>query len=94
MLLICVLFLPTLSLCRSFPASIWFSDAFLGFKDLFTRHPHVLPLQFARVFTQVLHGIVDDEAPVRQALHTFLQFALPQITPEMVKPFIKLYMVW
>ncbi|KAG0225287.1 hypothetical protein BGW42_004514 [Actinomortierella wolfii] len=69
-------------------------DAILGLKDLFHRHPHLLPLHLGTLVNAIVRLLIDDSSVVRKALHTFLSEFTPMLHPRDIHPFLPLLIVY
>ncbi|KAI1304865.1 hypothetical protein EDD11_005038 [Mortierella claussenii] len=69
-------------------------DALLGLRDLFHRHPHLLPLHLGVLVNTVVRLLIDDSSVVRKALQTFLAEFIPMLHPRDVHPFLPLLIVY
>ncbi|KAG0343708.1 hypothetical protein BG004_005056, partial [Podila humilis] len=69
-------------------------DALLGLRDLFHRHPHLLPLHLGVLINAVVRLLIDDSSVVRKALETFLSEFVPMLHPRDIHPFLPLLIVY
>ncbi|KAF9998927.1 hypothetical protein BGZ65_005642, partial [Modicella reniformis] len=69
-------------------------DALLGLRDLFHRHPHLLPLHLGTLLNSVVRLLIDDSSIVRKALQSFLGEFIPVLHPRDVHPFLPLLVVY
>ncbi|KAF9191009.1 hypothetical protein BGZ51_003421 [Haplosporangium sp. Z 767] len=69
-------------------------DALLGLRDLFHRHPHLLPLHLGVLVNSVVRLLIDDSSVVRKALQTFLAEFIPMLHSRDVHPFLPLLIVY
>ncbi|KAI8602895.1 hypothetical protein EDD21DRAFT_57852 [Dissophora ornata] len=69
-------------------------DALLGLRDLFHRHPHLLPLHLGVLINTVVRLMIDDSSIVRKALQTFLAEFVPMLDPRDIHPFLPLLIVY
>ncbi|KAG0255882.1 hypothetical protein BG011_004875 [Mortierella polycephala] len=69
-------------------------DALLGLRDLFHRHPHLLPLHLGVLVNAVVRLLIDDSSVVRKALQTFLAEFIPMLHSRDVHPFLPLLIVY
>ncbi|KAF9303534.1 hypothetical protein BGZ74_003568 [Mortierella antarctica] len=69
-------------------------DALLGLRDLFHRHPHLLPLHLGVLINTVVRLLIDDSSVVRKALQTFLGEFVPMLHPRDIHPFLPLLIVY
>ncbi|KAF9430404.1 hypothetical protein BGZ76_000851 [Entomortierella beljakovae] len=69
-------------------------DAILGLRDLFHRHPHLLPLHLGILVNAVVRLLIDDSGVVRKALQTFLGEFIPMLHPRDIQPFLPLLVVY
>ncbi|KAF9902041.1 hypothetical protein EC991_005397 [Linnemannia zychae] len=69
-------------------------DALLGLRDLFHRHPHLLPLHLGVLVNSVVRLLIDDSAVVRKALQNFLGEFIPMLHARDIHPFLPLLIVY
>ncbi|KAF9336874.1 hypothetical protein BG006_007097 [Podila minutissima] len=69
-------------------------DALLGLRDLFHRHPHLLPLHLGVLINTAVRLLIDDSIVVRRALQTFLGEFVPMLHPRDIHPFLPLLIVY
>ncbi|KAF9570991.1 hypothetical protein EC968_001132 [Mortierella alpina] len=69
-------------------------DALLGLRDLFHRHPHLLPLHLGVLVNSIVRLLIDDSSVVRKALQTFLGEFIPMLHARDVHPFLPLLIVY
>ncbi|KAF9160431.1 hypothetical protein BGX21_001838 [Mortierella sp. AD011] len=69
-------------------------DALLGLRDLFHRHPHLLPLHLGVLVNTIVRLLIDDSSVVRKALQSFLGEFIPTLHPRDVQPFLPLLIVY
>ncbi|KAK3828198.1 MAG: hypothetical protein J3Q66DRAFT_322062 [Benniella sp.] len=69
-------------------------EALLGLRDLFHRHPHLLPLHLGTLVNAVVRLLIDDSSIVRKALQSFLGEFIPTLHPRDVHPFLPLLVVY
>ncbi|KAG0047219.1 hypothetical protein BGZ83_007690 [Gryganskiella cystojenkinii] len=69
-------------------------DALLGLRDLFHRHPHLLPLHLGVLVNTIVRLLIDDSSMVRKGLQTFLAEFIPMLHPRDVHPFLPLLVVY
>ncbi|KAF9116399.1 hypothetical protein BGX27_002758 [Mortierella sp. AM989] len=69
-------------------------DALLGLRDLFHRHPHLLPLHLGVLVNTIVRLLIDDSSIVRKALQSFLGEFIPTLHPRDVQPFLPLLIVY
>ncbi|KAF9583273.1 hypothetical protein BGW38_009857 [Lunasporangiospora selenospora] len=69
-------------------------DALLGLRDLFHRHPHLLPLHLGTLMNAVVRLLIDDSSSVRKALQNFLGEFIPLLHPRDIHPFLPLLIVY
>lgn len=69
-------------------------DALLGLRDLFHRHPHLLPLHLGVLVNSVVRLLIDDSGVVRKALQNFLGEFIPMLHARDIHPFLPLLIVY
>ncbi|KAG0288910.1 hypothetical protein BGZ97_006635, partial [Linnemannia gamsii] len=69
-------------------------DALLGLRDLFHRHPHLLPLHLGVLVNSVVRLLIDDSSVVRKALQNFLGEFIPMLHARDIHPFLPLLIVY
>ncbi|KAF9165515.1 hypothetical protein DFQ26_009832 [Actinomortierella ambigua] len=69
-------------------------DALMGLKDLFHRHPHLLPLHLGTLVNAIVRLLIDDSSVVRKALQAFLSEFTPMLHPRDIHPFLPLLIVY
>ncbi|KAG0378941.1 hypothetical protein BGX24_002328 [Mortierella sp. AD032] len=69
-------------------------DALLGLRDLFHRHPHLLPLHLGVLVNSVVRLLIDDSGVVRKALQNFLGEFVPMLHARDIHPFLPLLIVY
>ncbi|KAF9206182.1 hypothetical protein BGZ49_002887 [Haplosporangium sp. Z 27] len=69
-------------------------DALLGLRDLFHRHPHLLPLHLGVLVNTIVRLLIDDSSIVRKALQSFLGEFIPTLHHRDVQPFLPLLIVY
>ncbi|KAF9083115.1 hypothetical protein BGX23_011775 [Mortierella sp. AD031] len=69
-------------------------DALLGLRDLFHRHPHLLPLHLGVLVNTVVRLLIDDSSVVRKALQNFLGEFIPMLHARDIHPFLPLLIVY
>ncbi|KAF9974779.1 hypothetical protein BGZ73_001773 [Actinomortierella ambigua] len=69
-------------------------DAIMGLKDLFHRHPHLLPLHLGTLVNAIVRLLIDDSSVVRKALQSFLSEFTPMLHPRDIHPFLPLLIVY
>ncbi|KAF9127172.1 hypothetical protein BGW39_006069 [Mortierella sp. 14UC] len=69
-------------------------DALFGLRDLFHRHPHLLPLHLGVLVNTVVRLLIDDSGVVRKALQNFLGEFIPMLHARDIHPFLPLLIVY
>ncbi|KNC82585.1 hypothetical protein SARC_05136 [Sphaeroforma arctica JP610] len=69
-------------------------DAVAGMKDLFQRHPDILPSELAIIIEKISPLVLDGDSSVRQALQSLFTHILQSMPTERVRPFFPVPMVY